>query len=263
MARIRELGLFPTAVIGSLPRPPWLLDRLHDYIAGNVSRADWDRACDQAVPFAVALQETAGIDIITDGEWRREGYFQVVYERVEGFAPDLIAGRTRRWPAVVAPLRRREPIIAGGIAFLRKHTTRAIKATLPSAYVILRRPCLDRHRIDANRGALSRHQAALCYTIHPCPAPLLLHPRAQLAAHFVKPPGAELGRIGGHFRGRPSSARCEACRAVGSFRRALGASALGRAGSCLANDATGEPTPERPTTIRHPGSSERHGPSRH
>jgi 5-methyltetrahydropteroyltriglutamate--homocysteine methyltransferase len=134
-----NLPLFPTAVIGSLPRPPWLLDRLEGYLAGALSRADWDRACDQAIPFAVALQEAAGIDILTDGEWRREGYFQVVYERVEGFQPDLIAGRTRRWPAVVAPLRRREPIIADGIAFLRQQTKRAIKATLPSAYVILRR----------------------------------------------------------------------------------------------------------------------------
>src|SRR6476660_4744760 len=133
------LPLFPTAVIGSLPRPAWLLDRLQDYLAGRLSRAEWDRACDRAVPFAVALQEAAGIDILSDGEWRREGYFQVFYERVEGFQPDLIQGRTRRWPAAVAPLRRTGPIIADGIAFLRRHTSRAIKATLPSAYVIMRR----------------------------------------------------------------------------------------------------------------------------
>src|SRR5205085_508418 len=80
-----------------------------------------------------------GVDVLTDGEWRREGYFQVFYERVEGFAPDLIPGRTRKWPAAVAPLRRQGPIVAGGIAFLRKLTDRAIKLTLPSAYVILRR----------------------------------------------------------------------------------------------------------------------------
>ena len=62
-----SLPLFPTAVIGSLPRPAWLLDVLQDYLAGRLSRAEWDRACDRAVPFAVALQEAAGIDIITDG----------------------------------------------------------------------------------------------------------------------------------------------------------------------------------------------------
>src|SRR3954470_4903012 len=134
-----SLPLFPTAVIGSLPRPAWLLDLLQDHLAGRLSPQEWERACDRAVPFAVALQETAGIDIITDGEWRREGYFQVFYERVEGFQPDLIRGRTRLWPAAVAPLRRRGTIAADGMTFLRQHTKRAIKATLPSAYVILRR----------------------------------------------------------------------------------------------------------------------------
>lgn len=131
--------MFPTAVIGSLPRPAWLLDLLHKYVSGRLPRADWEKACDRAVPFAIALQETAGIDIISDGEWRREGYFQVFYERVEGFQPDFIPGRTRRWPAVVAPLRRRGPIVADGAAFLRANTTRAIKISLPSPYVIVRR----------------------------------------------------------------------------------------------------------------------------
>jgi 5-methyltetrahydropteroyltriglutamate--homocysteine methyltransferase len=136
---LEKLPLFPTTVIGSLPRPAWLLDVLQDYLAGRIGRRQWDQACDRAIPFAVALQETAGIDVITDGEWRREGYFQVFYERVEGFQPDLIPGRTRRWPAAVAPLRRREPIVADGVAFLRRHTGRVVKVTLPSAYVILRR----------------------------------------------------------------------------------------------------------------------------
>src|SRR5262249_7010139 len=107
---LHKLPLLPTSVIGSLPRPPWLLDLLQDYLAGKLSRQQWDRACDQAVPFAVALQETAGIDVLTDGEWRREGYFQVFYERVEGFRPDLIPGRTRTWPAAVAPSRRPRPL---------------------------------------------------------------------------------------------------------------------------------------------------------
>jgi 5-methyltetrahydropteroyltriglutamate--homocysteine methyltransferase len=136
---LHNLPLLPTAVIGSLPRPAWLLDLLGAFLAGHLSQTQWDHACDQAVPFAVALQETAGIDVLSDGEWRREGYFQVFYERVEGFQPDLIRGRTRLWPAAVAPLRRRAPIAAEGAAFLRRQTKRAIKVSLPSAYVILRR----------------------------------------------------------------------------------------------------------------------------
>src|ERR1700680_5009146 len=128
---LQNLPLFPTTVIGSLPRPAWLLDVLQEYLAGHIPRSEWDQACDRAVPFAVALQETAGIDVVTDGEWRREGYFQVFYERVHGFQADLIPGRTRSWPAAVAPLRRLEPIVADGVACLRRLTTRPIKVTLP------------------------------------------------------------------------------------------------------------------------------------
>jgi len=136
---LQNLPLLPTSVIGSLPRPAWLQDLLKEYLAGRLTRVAWDRACDQAVPFAIALQEAAGLDVVTDGEWRREGYFQVFYERVEGFQADLIQGRTRLWPAAVAPLRRQGPIVADGVSFLRKHATGKVKATLPSAYVILRR----------------------------------------------------------------------------------------------------------------------------
>jgi 5-methyltetrahydropteroyltriglutamate--homocysteine methyltransferase len=146
---LQGLPLFPTTVIGSLPRPVWLLDVLQDYLSGRIARPEWNRACDQAVPFAVALQETAGIDILTDGEWRREGYFQVFYERVQGFQADLIPGRTRLWPAAVAPLRRQEPIVADSVAFLRWHTQRTIKVTLPSAYVILRRFYSPEHSVRA------------------------------------------------------------------------------------------------------------------
>lgn len=131
--------LFPTAVIGSLPRPTWLLDVMQEYLAGRLTRATWNQACDQAIPFAVGMQEAAGIDIVTDGEWRREGYFQVFYERVEGFQADLVPGRTRRWPAAVAPLRRQGAIVADGVSFLRRLTRRQVKVTLPSAYVIMRR----------------------------------------------------------------------------------------------------------------------------
>jgi 5-methyltetrahydropteroyltriglutamate--homocysteine methyltransferase len=147
-----QLPAFPTGVIGSLPRPAWLQDTLAAHLAGGLTAAEWDRACDQAVPFAIALQETAGIDVITDGEWRREGYFQVFYQRVEGFQTNLIPGRTRQWPAAVAPLRRLQPIIAQDIQFLRRHTKRAIKATLPSAYVILRRFYSPEHSARAYLG---------------------------------------------------------------------------------------------------------------
>jgi 5-methyltetrahydropteroyltriglutamate--homocysteine methyltransferase len=146
---LQNLPLFPTTVIGSLPRPAWMLDLMQEYLGGRLPRSEWEHACDQAIPFAVGLQEAAGIDVITDGEWRREGYFQVFYERVEGFRPDLIAGRTRRWPVAVGPLRRTGPIVSDGVAFLRGQTKRAIKVSLPSAYVILRRFYSPEHSASA------------------------------------------------------------------------------------------------------------------
>jgi 5-methyltetrahydropteroyltriglutamate--homocysteine methyltransferase len=153
--RLLSLPLFPTAVIGSLPRPAWLLDLLRDYLAGRLSRRQWEQACDRAVPFAVGLQEAAGIDVLSDGEWRREGYFQVFYERIQGFEPGLIPGRTRTWPAAVGPLRRQGPIVADGVAFLRGQTSRAIKVSLPSGYVILRRFWSPEH---SRRAYPSREQ---------------------------------------------------------------------------------------------------------
>ena len=145
----QKLPLFPTTVIGSLPRPGWLLDLMAEYLAGQLPRADWLQVCDRAIPFAIAMQEAAGIDMITDGEWRREGDFQIFYERVSGFQADLIPGRTRSWPAAVGPLRRQGPIVADGVAFLRQNTTRPIKVTLPSPYVILRRFYSPEHSATA------------------------------------------------------------------------------------------------------------------
>jgi methionine synthase II (cobalamin-independent) len=61
---LEKLPLYPTAVIGSLPRPAWLLDVLTVYLAGRMARAEWNRACDQAIPSSAAPQETAGTDVL-------------------------------------------------------------------------------------------------------------------------------------------------------------------------------------------------------
>src|ERR1044072_2670813 len=65
------------------------------------------------------------------------------------FSGRLDSRRTRLWPAVVGPLRRQEPIVADGVSFLRRQTQRAIKVTLPSAYVILRRFYSPEHSVRA------------------------------------------------------------------------------------------------------------------
>src|SRR5207248_212084 len=84
------------------------------------------------------LQERAGLDEITDGEWRRESYVKVFAERVHGFEPDLIPVRPPH-PAVVAPIVSDRPIVAEEVRFIRPLTQRRVKVTLPAPYIIGRR----------------------------------------------------------------------------------------------------------------------------
>ena len=84
-----EPTLFPTTVIGSLPRPAWVLDLILDRKAGRISEAEAEPLLDRAIESSIALQEQAGLEEITDGEWRRESYVKVFAERVRGFQADL------------------------------------------------------------------------------------------------------------------------------------------------------------------------------
>jgi len=131
--------LFPTTVIGSLPRPAWVRDVILDRKAGRLSEAEADRLLDRAIESAIALQERAGLDEITDGEWRRESYVKVFAERVRGFSPDLNPSGGLPYPAVVAPIEYHRPIAAEEVRFLRPRTGRRLKVTLPSPYIIGRR----------------------------------------------------------------------------------------------------------------------------
>jgi 5-methyltetrahydropteroyltriglutamate--homocysteine methyltransferase len=138
-----EAGLFPTMVIGSLPRPRWVLDLVRAREAGQIGEERFQAAIDPAVRFAIALQEQAEIDIISDGEWRRLTYFTGFARAVDGFAPDIIGvtlldGTTRRWPGVVDRLRYARPIALDEMRFLKAHTTRRVKATLPTPYMVER-----------------------------------------------------------------------------------------------------------------------------
>ena len=97
-------ALFPTTVIGSLPRPAWVRDVVLDRKLGRISEEEADRLLDRAIEGAIALQERAGLDEITDGEWRRESYVKVIAERVRGFQHDLNPSGGLPYPAVVAPI---------------------------------------------------------------------------------------------------------------------------------------------------------------
>ena len=149
--------LFPTSVIGSLPRPKWVIDLLLAHQEGALGDAALDGAMDKAVAFAIGLQEAAGIGIISDGEWRRIGYFEVFAQMVDGFRraeyrtadlapevlPDTGLAPPQQWTLkefqqalVVERMTYSRPIAAQGAAFLRQNTDRQIKVALPSPHMI-------------------------------------------------------------------------------------------------------------------------------
>ena len=132
--------LFPTTVIGSLPRPAWVRDVILDRKVGTISEDDAARLLDPAVETAVRLQERSGLDEITDGEWRRESYVKMFAERVRGFGDDLILiDANLSYPAVVEPIESWRPLALEEIQFIRPLTSRRLKATIPAPYIIGRR----------------------------------------------------------------------------------------------------------------------------
>ena len=149
--------LFPTSVIGSLPRPKWVIDLLIAHQNGVLSDEALDRALDKAITFAIGMQESAGIDIISDGEWRRIGYFEVFAQKIEGFrqaeyqtqalspaiTPDTGLSAPQQWTLrefrqalVVEEIRYSRPIAAEAAAFLLRNTGRRTKVALPTPHMI-------------------------------------------------------------------------------------------------------------------------------
>ncbi|HEY8883997.1 MAG TPA: cobalamin-independent methionine synthase II family protein [Chloroflexota bacterium] len=152
---------FPTMVVGSLPRPAWLLDRWEKQSDPQViARRNFDflpewykterpaerpepldpshltRLLDLAVPFAIALQETAGIDVISDGEWRRPHFHDFISRSLEGFVPLKVRGY---YSAVVAPIEVQQSLTAAEAQFLLSHSSHPVKIALPSPYLLARR----------------------------------------------------------------------------------------------------------------------------
>jgi 5-methyltetrahydropteroyltriglutamate--homocysteine methyltransferase len=145
--------ILPTTVVGSYPQPDWLIDR--DLLRSMVPRVrmpeiwrvpePWlEQAQDDATVLAIRDMERAGIDIITDGEMRRESYsnhFATALEGVDIDRPATITGRAGkpvRVPRIVGPIRRRHPVEVRDVEFLRANTDRTIKITLPGPFTMSR-----------------------------------------------------------------------------------------------------------------------------
>src|ERR1700749_2516950 len=144
--------LFPTSLVGSYPQPDWLIDRAR--LAGRFpprvrARELWrvdpsylEQAQDDATLLAIRAQEQAGLDILTDGEERRESYsnrFATALDGVDidhpGTALDR-SGQPNPVPRVTGPIRRRHPVEVGDLEFLRASTTRTTKITVPGPFTM-------------------------------------------------------------------------------------------------------------------------------
>jgi 5-methyltetrahydropteroyltriglutamate--homocysteine methyltransferase len=155
--------LLPTTVVGSYPQPDWLVDR--DLLSKGVPRVrlnlwrvpePWlEQAQDDATLLAIREMERAGIDIITDGEMRRESYsnrFATSLEGIDSSTPGQVvskAGHAAEVPRVVGPIRRRHPVEVRDMAFLRRNTDKQAKITLPGPFTMSRQ-AVNEHYRDAD-----------------------------------------------------------------------------------------------------------------
>jgi 5-methyltetrahydropteroyltriglutamate--homocysteine methyltransferase len=153
------MTLLPTTIVGSYPQPEWLIDRsrLASRFPPRVrARELWrvspeylEEAQDDATILAIKAQEEAGIDIITDGEMRRESYsnrFATALDGVDidnpGSALDR-SGHPNPVPRVIGPIRRRRAVEVEDVKFLRRHTTRKIKISVPGPFTMAQQAQID------------------------------------------------------------------------------------------------------------------------
>ena len=145
--------LFPTTIVGSFPQPDWLIDR--EKLAGRFpprvrARELWriplqylNEAQEDATLIAIRAQEEAGLDIVSDGEIRRESYsnrFATALDGVDldnpGTALDR-SGHPNPVPRIVGKIRRRHAVEVEDLQFLRAHTERKVKITVPGPFTML------------------------------------------------------------------------------------------------------------------------------
>ncbi len=127
--------LFPTTVVGSMPRSQFVKDLLEPEHYKTLSKDEFKRQVDASVEYIIAMQESAGIDIISDGEWRRRSYIGVIAEIMDGFERELNNGVY--WHTVVDKMTPKRPeVIAEEVRFLKEHTDRGTKVCLPSPYLL-------------------------------------------------------------------------------------------------------------------------------
>ena len=157
---MQPLPLFPVTGVGSLPRTQTVLRALRQKHKAALTRAEFDLVANQAVLDALKLQDDAGLDIVSDGEQRRDNFYSFIADCIEGIrlmtlaemldyvgdkaaferllnALDVPAFALKN-PVVVGKLQRARPLALDDFLFLRAHTTKPIKVTLPGPYLLTR-----------------------------------------------------------------------------------------------------------------------------
>ncbi|MDR3632072.1 MAG: hypothetical protein P4L42_17265 [Desulfocapsaceae bacterium] len=151
---------FLTTQVGSWPRSRQMLKMLRGYQKGTVSRQEFNLAAEGEIRRTVALQEQAGLDILVDGEHRRESFYAFLTDKVAGTQLMSLADmldfvedkaefeemlRTMDMPAsaiknptCVGRLSRKEPLAVGDLEFMRTLTAKPVKITLPGPYLLTR-----------------------------------------------------------------------------------------------------------------------------
>ena len=158
------MTLLPTSLVGSYPQPDWLIDRQklgHQMPPRVRATALWrvapewlEQAQDDATLLAIRQQERAGLDILTDGEMRRESYsnrFATALDGVDLDHPGTITSRSGASvsvPRVVGKIRRQHPVEIRDIRFLRANTDRLVKVTVPGPFTMSRQAQNDYYATD-------------------------------------------------------------------------------------------------------------------
>ena len=155
-----QLPLFPVTTVGSWPRSTSLIRALRAKQSGEMSDVDFDRVADQEVLSCLRAQEEAGVDIVTDGEQRRDNFYSFVVDKLTGMQLmkvsellDYAKDRARmeevlraldvpafaiKSPIVVGKLGKKNGLALDELAFLKQHTDRQIKIPLPGPYMLTR-----------------------------------------------------------------------------------------------------------------------------
>jgi 5-methyltetrahydropteroyltriglutamate--homocysteine methyltransferase len=151
--------------IGSWPRPRWLVQALHEFLEGRLSEEDFQKTADDGVRLAVEAQHRAGVDVVTDGEQRRDDYASFVGGRLDNcqlipmvdllayvdhpqeFAAALemldVPATKARHPVVFGPLGRSCPLALHEFEFARRLTDHPVKVAMPGPYLLTRTMWLD------------------------------------------------------------------------------------------------------------------------